>query len=228
MINIARIRYITSHFNVLRGLIVVPWGIYYLLGALFTLTYSSTNDVIPIVVLIGGLLLAGLVQWLLFNYYQKTIGVVDNPMHSHQVPLARAIRRKLIGLWVGYVLVTILAGLLAYWQTPIIDPGYASMFIYKLLLAIAVCLLCITLWLQERIKEGYGHIPVWPLATYLILTLELPGFLRKGATITIENCLIGFFFLVAGLYNHLLLTGSFGSFEESKRNREESSHARSF
>lgn len=228
MINLARIRYITSHFNVLRGLTVVPWGIYYLLGALFTLTYSSADNIIPIVVLIGGLLLAGLVQWLLFNYYQKTIGVVDNPMHHHQVPLASATRRKLIGLWIGYALVTILAGLFACWQTPIIDPGYSSMFIYKLLLAIAVCLLCLTLWLQERIKEGYGHIPVWPLATYLILTLEPPGFLRNGATITIENCLIGFLFLFAGLYNHLFLTGSFRPFEESQRNREESSHARSF
>lgn len=54
-------------------------------------------------------------------------------------------------------------------------------------------------------------MPVWPLAVYLLVTLEPPAFLRAGATITIENLLIGLLFICAGVCNHCLLAGTFHS-----------------
>ncbi len=211
MINVARIRYVTMHFNGLKGLAIVPWGICYLLGAVFTTVWgaSSLNDTACVVLLIGDLLLACFAQMLLLVYYQRTLGFVGNPMQTSRIPVEATLRRKLRWLWIGFVLGTTFVGLLAFWGTRIIDAPFSSMFIFRLLLALALCLCCCTLGLHERLKVGYGHISVWPLAVYLILTLEPPAFLRSGATIALENLVIGLFFLCAGVYNHLLLLGSF-------------------
>ena len=153
----------------------------------------------------GGIILAFIAQLLIYDYYQKTLGFVSNPTKISGDLSGATTWRKLIWLWLGFILVTAIAGLLAIWGTPIIDPQWSSMFIYRFVL----CLFCLALWLHERIKEGYGHIPVWPLAAYLLLTVEPPAFLRSGATITIENVIIGLLFIFAGVYNHLLLIRSF-------------------
>lgn len=180
MVNVARIRYTTAHFNVLKGLAIVPWGIYYLLGAsLCVWGASSLNDAAIFAMMLIGFCLAGLAQLLLLACYQRTLGFVGNPTRTGQNPFEVITRHKQMGIWIGFVLVTTLVGLLAIWGTGIIDVRFASMFIYRLLLAIVLCLFCLTLWLHKRIKEGYGHVPVWPLAVYLILTLDPPGVLRS-------------------------------------------------
>lgn len=210
MVNIARIRYVTTHFNVLKGLAIIPWGIYYLLGAVCAAwRASSLNDATRFGGLLGGIFLAGLAQILLLVYYQKTAGFVGNPTQTSQTSFRAGIQRKQRWLWIGFVLGTTLVEVFALWVTHLIDAQFFSMFIFRLLLAIAFCLFCCALGLQEHLKEGYGHIPVWPLALYLLLTVEPPAFLRSGATISLENLVIGLFFVCAGVYNHLLLTGSF-------------------
>jgi MFS family permease len=213
MVNVKRIFYVTSHFHALKGLMCVPWGIYYLAGGIFAVEQPPFNDMTETAMLFGGLFLATIAQVLLARYYQRTLGVVGEPLQKPRLSTDPATRRWRIWLWSGFVAASVLIGLLAIWGTPLLDPHYASMFIYRLLCAIVICLLGLTLWLQERVEEGYGHIPLWPLAAYLILTLEPPAFWRTGATILLENILIGLFFICGGVYNHLLLTRSFQKYE---------------
>ncbi len=211
MINIARIRYITSHFNMLKGLTIVPWGVYYLLGAVFPVwgEASSLNEGVQSAILLAGIILASIAHWLLFRYYGRTFGFVGEPTRRQKTALTRDTRYRYIGLWTGFVVVSVVVGSLAVWGSRIIDPQFSSMFMFRLLCAIVLSLLCLTMWLQERIKENYAHIPVWPLAVYLIVTLEPPAFWRMGATAAMEDVIIGLLFIFAGVYNHLLLIGSF-------------------
>jgi hypothetical protein len=208
MVNVRRIFYVTSHFHALKGLAFVPWGLYYLAGGVFAETQPALDNMTLLTILSGGLLLAAIAHALIAHYYQRTRGVVGEPVQKPHIPADSATRRRRIWLWSGFIIVSVLVGLIAVWGTRQLDPQYSNMFIYRLLCAIVICLLCLTLWLQERVEEGYGHIPLWPLAAYLILTLEPPAFLRPGATIFLENILIGLFFICAGVYNHLLLTRS--------------------
>jgi hypothetical protein len=152
----------------------------------------------------------------------QALGFVGQPMQTSHAPVGATLRRKRTWLWIGFVLLTAVVGLLSFWGTRIIDPQYSSMFIYRLLCALALCLLCLALWLHERIKEGYGHIPVWPLAAYLLLTAEPPAFLRSGAgaTIAFENVIIGLLFIFGGVYNHLLLVRSFQPIIQEKEGGE--------
>ncbi|QBD77435.1 hypothetical protein EPA93_16120 [Ktedonosporobacter rubrisoli] len=209
MVNLVRIRYVTSHFHLLQGLTIVPWGIYYLLGAAFALCWTSPDIVLPLAMLFGGFFLAGSAHLLIANYYRKTLGTVDNPGLRKGRSIEAATKNKLFGLWTAFVILTALVELLAIKEAPVFDPHYASMFLLKLTLTIALGLLCLTLGLHEYIKEGYGYVPTWPLVAYLFCTFEPPAFLRAGATITIANIIIGAIFIIAGLYNHCLLTGTF-------------------
>jgi hypothetical protein len=209
MVNVRRIFYVTSHFHVLKGLTFVPWGLYYLAGSVFAATQPAFDNVTLLIILFGGLLLAVLTQLPLARYYQRTLGVVGEPVQKQRIPADSATHKRRIWLWSGFIAVSIVIGLFAIWGTPLLDPQYSAMFIYRLLCTIVVCLFCLTLWLQERLEEGYGHIPLWPFAAYLIFTFEPPAFLRPpSTTIILESILIGLFFICGGVYNHLLLTRS--------------------
>ena len=216
MVNVRRIFYVTSHFHALKGLTLVPWGLYYLVGAVFAAMPLALSDAALLAILIGGLFLAAIVHVLLALHYQRTLGVVEEPLHKPHITIDPATRRQRIWLWSGFIVVSILLSLFAVWGTRQIDPQHSAMFIYRLLLAIVICLLCLTLWIQERVEEGYGHIPLWPLAAYLILTFEPPAFLRMGATSVLESIIIGLFFICGGVYNHLLLTRSFQKYEKAR------------
>src|SRR5258708_4293846 len=96
MVNMARIRYITSHFNVLKGLTVVPWGIYYLLGAGFDLWVAPwQSDVVLFAALWAGCVVAGLIQLLLLVYYGRALGYVSNPIKASRTLPATNVRYKL-------------------------------------------------------------------------------------------------------------------------------------
>jgi len=210
MVSLRRIRYITAAYGSLRGLRRLPFGVYYLLAAVYE------GWAIPSLPHPGGLwplwpvsaalpFVALFLTALVDLYYRHDFGAV-----VARAPTKKAVQLRRAWLWVPVWAATVLLIALngrhpwpaaAVWLALV---GYPALMIGSFAA-------------QARVPRASGPIPLAPVVVAMLLLVLFPGYGPAGGAAGIilypgvnnavaQDLILALFFIGSGIYNHLQLT----------------------
>lgn len=224
MVDVQRICYITAAFGSLRGLRRLPFGGYYVLGALYEgwviPSASHGASLYPLWPAVAALPFVALLLTALVDlYYRRAFGsVVARAPAPKAAPFSRA--WLWVPVWVGFAL---LVGLNHRAPSPAAVRWLALVGYPALLIGACAA--------HARTPGASGPIPLAPIVVAMLVLVLFPGFgpvSGAGGSVphhpglnnaVAQDLILATFFIGSGLYNHAQLTRTLRRVAEDVRGR---------